>query len=108
MTILLQFMLSYILMHVVTTNSQGLLKVFDAVHFPLTSTTVPEFGQLPVTRIGVGIGTFRPSDEIVLQTAELTGVDAFEEVVNVDDIAGISDPFKSKLLEIVETHMPGR
>lgn len=103
---LLHFMLSYILMHVVVTNSPGLLKVFDGLHVPITSTTVPEFGGLPITRIGVGIGTFRPPDEVVLQTAELTGVDAFEEVVNIDDIARIGDPFKEKLLELVNTHVP--
>ena len=105
---LLQFILAYILMHVVTANSPGLLKVLDAVHFPLTSTTIPDFGQLPITRIGVGIGTFRPSDEVVLQTAELTGVDAFEEVVNVDDISALDDPFRSKLSDIVAAHMPQR
>ena len=49
---------------------------------------------------------FRSPDEVVLQTAELTGVDAFEEVVNVDDIARIGDPFKEKLLELVNTHIP--
>lgn len=103
-----QFLLSHLLLHVVATNLPGVLKVAEALHFPITSHTMPEYGTLPFTRIGIGIGTFRPSDEVVLQTAELTGVDAFEEVVNVNDIANIGDPFKSRLLEIAAAHLPSQ
>ena len=48
---------------------------------------MPEFGPLPITRIGVAISTKRPSDDVILQSAELTGMDAFEEVVNVEDLS---------------------
>ena len=101
-----QLVVSYLLLHVVLTNSPGLVSVFDALHFPITSTTVPEFGPLPITRIGVAVSTTRPSDDVILQSAELTGVDAFEEVVNVDDISTLRDPLKHRLLEIARTHVP--
>jgi hypothetical protein len=103
-----QFILSYLLMHVVTTNSPGLLQAFEALHFPITTTTLPDFGPLPITRIGVSVKTSRPSDDLVLQTAELTGVDAFEEVVNVRDIAQLRDPLKDRLTELAGQHAPGR
>ncbi len=48
----------------------------------------------------------RPSDAVVVESAELTGMDAFEEVVNVDDIARLQDPFKERLLEIARKHTP--
>src|SRR5262245_4434919 len=38
-----QFVLSYLLMHVVTTNSPGLLNAFSALHFPITTHSAPEF-----------------------------------------------------------------
>jgi hypothetical protein len=101
-----QFVISYLLMHVVTTNSPGLMSVFDALHFPITGTTLPEFGPLPVTRIGVAMSTRRPSDEVILQTAELTGMDAFEEVVNVQDLSQLRDPLKDRLLEIARQQAP--
>ena len=101
-----QFVISYLLMHVVTTNSPGLTTVFDALHFPITSTTLPEFGPLPITRIGVAMSTRRPSDEVILQTAELTGMDAFEEVVNVQDLSQLRDPLKQRLLEIARQQAP--
>jgi hypothetical protein len=97
---LAHFVVSYLLLHVVVTNSPGLMHVFDALHFPIATTTLPEFGPLPITRIGPAIATTRPSDDVILQSAELTGMDAFEEVVNVEDISRLGDPFKDRLLEI--------
>jgi len=101
-----QLVVSYLLMHVVTTNSPGLMSVFDALHFPISTTTMPEFGPLPITRIGVDITTRRPSDDVILQSAELTGMDAFEEVVNVRDLSHLRDPLRDRLLELARQHAP--
>ena len=98
---LTNLVVSYLLMQVVITNSPGLASVLDALHFPLTKTTLPEFGPLPLTRIGPPIATSRPSDDVILQSAELTGMDAFEEVVNVDDLEKLADPLKDRLMEVV-------
>ena len=103
---LTRFVVSYLLLHVVATNSPGLTSVFDALHFPITTTTLPEFGPLPVTRIGVAMSTTRPSDDVILQSAELTGMDAFEEVVNVQDLSQLRDPLKHRLMEIARQHAP--
>jgi hypothetical protein len=99
-----QLVLSYLLMHVVTSNSPGLMQTFEALHFPIITTTVAEFGPLPITRIGVALTTTRPSDAVILQSAELTGVDAFEELINVDDLSQLGDPFKERLLNVAREH----
>jgi hypothetical protein len=101
-----RFILSHLLLHAVTTHQRGLAKIFDALRLPITTSKTPEFGDLPVTRIGIGISTNRPPDAVVVETAELTGMDAFEEVVNVDDIARLTDPFKERLMEIARQHVP--
>jgi hypothetical protein len=103
---LTQLVLSYLMMHVVVTNSPGLMQAFEALHFPITTTTLPEFGPLPITRIGVAISTTRPSDAVILEYAELTGMDAFEEIVNVDDLTQLRDPLKERLLELARQHAP--
>jgi hypothetical protein len=101
-----RYILSYLLLHVVTTHQRGLVQIFDALRFSLTTTKTPEFGELPVTRIGIGISTSRPPDAVVLESAELTGIDAFEEVVNVEDIARLTDPLKERLMAIARQHVP--
>jgi hypothetical protein len=101
-----QLVVSYLLMHVVISNSPGLMSVFEALHFPITTTTIPEYGPLPITRIGVALSTTRPSDEVILQSAELTGMDAFEEIVNVQDLSQLRDPLKQRLTELARQHAP--
>jgi hypothetical protein len=103
---LLQFVLSYLLMHVVTTNSPGLLQTLATLHFPISTTTLPEYPNLPITRIGADVSTRRPSDDIVIQSAELTGMDAFEEVVKIEDLSALRDPLKERLLDIARQQSP--
>jgi hypothetical protein len=98
--------LNYLVLHVATTSEPGLMQVFDALHFPLTTSKSPEFGELPITRIGIGITTTRPSDAVIIESAELTGMDNFEEVVRVEDIAQVSDPLKERLLAIARQQAP--
>ena len=83
-----------------------MVQIFDALRLPLTTLKTAEFGDLPATRIGVGISTSRPSDAVVLESAELTGMDAFEEIVNVDDISRLTDPLKERLMDIARQYGP--
>jgi hypothetical protein len=102
----LKFAISYLALHVVLTNQPGLLKIFDALHFPVTTVKIPEFGDLPVTRIGAAVMTRRPSDSVIQESAELTGMDAFEEVVDLDEISRLRDPMRETLLDVARQHAP--
>jgi hypothetical protein len=101
-----RFILSYLFMHHVVTNQRGLPPILEALHFSVTTIRVPEFGDLPITRIASNVTTIRPPDTVVVESAELTGMDAFEEVANVDDIARLRDSFKERLLEVVRQQTP--
>jgi hypothetical protein len=101
-----RFVLSYLVLHLATTIEPGLMHVFEALHFPLTTAKAPPFGELPLTRIGIGISTTRPSDALIIESAELTGMDNFEEVVKVEDIAGLGDPLKDRLIGITRQVAP--
>ena len=101
-----RFVLNYLVMHIATTSDPALMRVFEALHFPLTTSRSPQFGELPITQIGIGISTTRPSDALIIESAELTGMDAFEEVVKVEEIAGLSDPLRQRLLEIAREQAP--
>jgi hypothetical protein len=101
-----RFILSYLFLHQIVTNQRGLLPIFEALHFSITTIKTPQFGDLPITRIASNITTMRPSDAVVLESAELTGMDAFEEVANVDDLARLKDSPKERLLEIVRQQIP--
>jgi len=80
--------------------------MFEALHFPITTAKLPQFGELPITGIGLPVRTMRPSDAVVIESAELTGMDAFEEIVNVDDVKQLADPFRERLLDLVRQQTP--
>ena len=101
-----KWILSFLLIHLVIKYRPGVAQLLGGLRFPVTVSTSPDFGELPMTRIGIGISTTRPSDDVVLESAELTGMDAFEEVVNVEDIPRLKDPLKERLLEIAKKHVP--
>lgn len=101
-----RFVLSYLIVHLVTTNEPGLVQIFESLHFPLTTSKSREFGELPITRIGIDISTTRPPDSVILESAELTGMDAFEELVNVEEISRLKDPMKERLLDLTRQHAP--
>ena len=102
----MKFVLSYLALHVVVTNQPGLVKIMERLHLPIVSMKVPEFGDLPVTRIGANVVTRRPSDTVIIESAELTGMNAFEEVVEINEISALEDPFRESLLEVARQQAP--
>jgi hypothetical protein len=98
--------LHYLTLQVVMSNQSGVGRMLDALHFPISHERLDAFGVLPVIVISAGVATRRPADSVIFQSAELTGMDAFEEVVVVDDIRKLTDPGRERMLEIVRTQAP--
>jgi hypothetical protein len=101
-----QFILSHIILHVVTKYQKGVTAILDELRYPVSTAKSPELGDLPLTRISVPISTERPGDDVVIESAGLTGIDAFEEVVKVSDLASLREPFKERLLAIARESAP--
>lgn len=97
-----QFVLHYLAMHVVIQRKPGLKQILDTLHFPLDSGRLPAFGDLPITYIGSAISTSLPADDFVIESTELSGKDAFEELANVNDIENLRDPLKERLSALIQ------
>lgn len=101
---LYDYLVHQCVLQAVVSNQAGLMEVMSRLHFPMSFTTEGASGSAPITRIGSPVSTIRPPDDVIMQSVELSGMDAFEEVVNVDDIARIDDPLKDRLLAIARSH----
>jgi len=99
-----RFVLHYSVLHLVTTRQTGAIQMLAALHFNLSSIHLPEFGELPITCITASVPTVRPPDEVISESVEISGQNAFEEVVDAEAIANIQDPFKEHLLKILSSH----
>jgi len=99
-----EWLVHQLVLHAVVSNQPGLLDILSRLHFPFSFVTDPRSGNMPVTRIASPLTTIRPPDEVIMKSVELSGMDAFEEVINVGDIGRMTDPLKERLLDIAKSH----
>jgi hypothetical protein len=100
-----QFVLHYLMMHIVVSKQVGVSEILKALHFPLSTERSPEFGELPVTYISSAVSTIRPPDEVIVESTEVSGMGAFEEIVQLEDVEKLRDPLKEQLLEITKSYV---
>jgi hypothetical protein len=98
-----ELLLHYLAIHLVTTRQTGLAGILDALHFPISTGRLPWSGELPVTFLTCTLPMARPPDEVIIESTEISGKDAFEEVVNVDEFIKMGDPFKDRLLGLAKS-----
>ncbi|MEO8630344.1 MAG: hypothetical protein ABI612_19935 [Betaproteobacteria bacterium] len=96
--------LHFLAMYLLTHRRPGIAPVLEALRFPLTSNPINEFAGIPFVYVSSPISTMRPPDPIILQSTQISGTSTFEEVVNVDDIARLSDPLKAQVVALVKEH----
>lgn len=99
-----QFVLHYLMMNTVIAKQPGLAQILEALHFPLNTERLEEFGDLPVTYISADVTTSRPPDDVIIESTEISGMNVFEEVVNTQDVAALRDPLKERLVELMKTY----
>ena len=97
-------LLHVLVMHQITAKSIGISPIFGALRMPLVTETLDEFGKLPLTYVTLPIATVSPPDDLIMMNTEIAGTSTFEEVVDLDGIAKLSDPLTAQVLGIVEEH----
>jgi len=97
-----QAVLHYLAMYLVVRAQPGLAQLMETLHFPIGSTQLAGFGSLPITYITSAVSTTLPPDRLVIESTELSGKDAFEELANLKDIENLRDAQKERLTEIVQ------
>ena len=97
-----EHVLNHVALHVALFQQKGVAAIFEALRFPVSSHHLPELGNLPITVISAAIPTVRPSDERIIESTELSGSDAFEEVVDVEAIRDLEDPLRRKLSTLAD------
>jgi hypothetical protein len=99
-----RFVLHSCVLHVVLAKQTMVTQMLDDLHFDLTTGRLPEFGELPITTIASTVPTSRPVDAVIIESTEISGRDAFEEVVDLQGVLGLRDPFKDRLVEIIRAN----
>jgi hypothetical protein len=93
-----------LLLQVVLTRQAGVAKILEGLRFPVSTDKRPESGDLPLAYVSAPLATVLPPDAVIIESTEISGTDAFEEVVSVDEMARLKDPLRETLLELVKKH----
>jgi hypothetical protein len=99
-----QFLLHTLTLHVVVTRQPGLINMFELLRFPVCTEKLAGLGDLPVTCISSAVSTVRPPDDVIIESTEISGMNVFEEIVNLEDIRRLQDPFQAPLMELLKAH----
>jgi hypothetical protein len=77
------------------------MRLFAALRLPMEVGRLPGCGELPVVIVSSELRTVLPPDPVLVESTEISGRDAFEEVIDLSLLNNLADPLKAGLLELV-------
>lgn len=99
-----QCVLQGLLLQVTLSRRPGLTELLQGLRYSVVTGRAEGLGELPVTYLECPVRTVLPGDDVIIQSTEISGAPVFEEVVNLDDIAGLADPLRERLCDLARSH----
>jgi hypothetical protein len=78
----------------------SVVQLLGDLRFSVSIETNPASGELPYVVLTSDVPAFRPQDDLISTVTQLSGKLVFEELIDVDAITDMSDPFTDKLQEL--------
>lgn len=97
-----EFLIHSLTMWMLMDKSPGLQDLFRDLRFNVSFEKSGESGELPYVVLTADVPSFRPQDEVIKTVVQMSGVPVFEELIDVDALADVSDAFKSELLDLAK------
>ena len=85
-------------------QQRGVRELFAALRSPVSTHHEAALGSLPITVVSGAVPTVRPPDDMIIESTEISGSDAFEEVVDLTAIESLEDPIRGRLMALVSEH----
>jgi hypothetical protein len=80
----------------------ALKHLLEDLRYELETRELSDLGKLPVVLIKAPLKTFLPADDFILQVTQLSGVPAFQEIIDLETLEKLPDPLKESLIALVE------
>jgi hypothetical protein len=96
-----QFVVNTLVMQALIARSGGLSSILAELRYNVAAQTHPGFNGLPLVVIQSQIPTFLPPEPLIAAATELSGVNAFIELIDVEAIRELSDPFKQRISQLI-------
>jgi len=96
-----QFVVNALVTQATFAHASGLASLFADLRYQVQTDFAPDLPKLPLTTISFGLPSFRPADDLILAATTFSGVAAFVELIEIDALARLQDPLKTRLEEFV-------
>ena len=98
-----QAVINHLAMVVFLNRFSNLKDLLEELRYDVSVLKLEELGGLPVVQLKAPVAAFLPSNDFILQITQLSGIKAFQEIIDPDGLEGIVDPLKETLREAAAT-----
>jgi hypothetical protein len=92
-----QFVVNALVMQLVLASTPGLAALFADLRYEVHTFSAPDLPKLPLTVVTSALGSFRPSDELIVAATNFSGIPAFIELIDVDGLPRLQDPLRTRI-----------
>lgn len=79
----------------------GLQQLLEDLRYEVEFRQLSDLGRLPVVMVKAPLTTFLPPDDFILQITQLSGIAAFQEIVDLEALQNVADPLKESLIALL-------
>jgi hypothetical protein len=96
-----QFVVNALAMQLVFAKYPGISQLLTDLRYQVQTERAPGLGALPLVTIGSCLPSFRPSDDLIMAATRFSGVPAFIELIDIDAVSALQDPFKQQIEDML-------
>jgi len=98
------FVLRACILHLQLTRFPAIADLLAGLRYRVEVRRSPELGDLPLVTLSAPISTVRPPDNLVTVASGLAGGAAFAEILDLDSVRSLRDPFREEVTTILRNH----
>ena len=92
-----QSLINHLAMVIFLEHYPALTQLLQDLRYEVGIRELPDFGGLPVVTLKAPLETFLPPDDFIVQVTRLSGIPAFQELIDLDALDNIPDPLRESL-----------
>jgi hypothetical protein len=97
-----QFVVNALAFQVILGRSPGAAHLIQDLRYDIRTQALPGLEGLPLVTFSLQVPSFRPADDLLLTAARLSGVPAFIEVIDPDEVRKLQDPLRIQIEALLE------
>ena len=96
-----QFVVNALVMQSLIARSSGLTSMLAELRYEVSTQPHPGLNGLPVVVIQSQVPTFLPPEPLIAAATELSGINAFIELMDLEAVRQMPDPFKQRIAQLI-------